>query len=551
MAVFGRRQPHQPIILRPTVIGAAAATPPIGQILQLSKAAQQAALLRVQRRFNPVIKTKGATPPIASPVVFRGQDQSQAAAIRARTPYVFRPTIKTLGPPPPVARQIQVSEIAQASAIFARRPLFLPIEKKIGPAPPVGKVVAPQGQATSREAALFARRPLFRPIFKTAGPSPSVAQIVTPGHQQSSREAASFAHRPLFQPITKTHGQQPPVGLIVSPKGQGDSRESSLYAHRPLFRPTTKTVGQQPPAASPFAVHGLSVSTTNALSFRQPYVFKPAIKRPGSQPSTAQVVVPRGQTVSQAAAIAGRRPFVFKPIIKSPIVLGSPIVATPIGQVVLLSRAAVAAALLSFPRPFRPIIKTKGSPAPVAGPVVVPRGQGTTQAAALRGRRPYVFKPLIRTLIQYQPSVITFIAQQPRLFGRLASQQAAIAGRRQSLFPPVPLIPVPHVRIIGVPLVNRVQDADAVGDKRRLDRFTQIVSQILNSLLLKGRIVRDGIDSWDIVRPGGHTAAVPPTPADDSSSGFTPGSLWVVTGSQAVYVCVDATTGAAVWKLIG
>ena len=44
--------------------------------------------------------------------------------------------------------------------------------------------------------------------------------------------------------------------------------------------------------------------------------------------------------------------------------------------------------------------------------------------------------------------------------------------------------------------------------------------------------------------------ALAPTINDDSSQGFSIGSLWYETGSGAVYICTDATLGAAVWTEI-
>ena len=46
-------------------------------------------------------------------------------------------------------------------------------------------------------------------------------------------------------------------------------------------------------------------------------------------------------------------------------------------------------------------------------------------------------------------------------------------------------------------------------------------------------------------------ASVAPVAADDNGSGYTVGSVWVNTSADRAYVCVDASTAAAVWRQIG
>lgn len=43
-------------------------------------------------------------------------------------------------------------------------------------------------------------------------------------------------------------------------------------------------------------------------------------------------------------------------------------------------------------------------------------------------------------------------------------------------------------------------------------------------------------------------AAVDPTVADDAASGYVIGSVWINTVLKKVFVCVDSTGGAAVWR---
>ena len=42
-----------------------------------------------------------------------------------------------------------------------------------------------------------------------------------------------------------------------------------------------------------------------------------------------------------------------------------------------------------------------------------------------------------------------------------------------------------------------------------------------------------------------------PTVNDDSTQGYTPGSLWVATGTNKPYICVSSTAGNALWQSIG
>lgn len=44
------------------------------------------------------------------------------------------------------------------------------------------------------------------------------------------------------------------------------------------------------------------------------------------------------------------------------------------------------------------------------------------------------------------------------------------------------------------------------------------------------------------------TAVAAPTVNDDTTAGYSIGSIWIDTATDTVYVCADATAGAAVWK---
>lgn len=47
-----------------------------------------------------------------------------------------------------------------------------------------------------------------------------------------------------------------------------------------------------------------------------------------------------------------------------------------------------------------------------------------------------------------------------------------------------------------------------------------------------------------------HDATVAPTVNDDTTDGYTLGSIWVDVTADKAYICLDNTDGAAVWKEI-
>ncbi len=44
------------------------------------------------------------------------------------------------------------------------------------------------------------------------------------------------------------------------------------------------------------------------------------------------------------------------------------------------------------------------------------------------------------------------------------------------------------------------------------------------------------------------TASAAPTIFDDTTKGYEPGSLWIISGTQQAYILVDSMSGSAVWK---
>lgn len=116
---------------------------------------------------------------------------------------------------------------------------------------------------------------------------------------------------------------------------------------------------------------------------------------------------------------------------------------------------------------------------------------------------------------------------------------------------PAHISPTRQVRVVrGRPLLNRVLEADSEGGKRRLDRLSQVVSEVFNSLSTKNRLARSGLADWEIVGAGSNVFDRAPGPIDDEASGFRVGALWVNTITHSVYICLDNTVNAAIWKTV-
>jgi hypothetical protein len=87
---------------------------------------------------------------------------------------------------------------------------------------------------------------------------------------------------------------------------------------------------------------------------------------------------------------------------------------------------------------------------------------------------------------------------------------------------------------------------DPYSDSRTRDH-QDIVSEMLNSLTGGGYIYRDDVRSWKIFAPAVKTANSAPTANDDIDDGNGVGLHWIDQTSNNVYICVDASAGAAVW----
>lgn len=104
-----------------------------------------------------------------------------------------------------------------------------------------------------------------------------------------------------------------------------------------------------------------------------------------------------------------------------------------------------------------------------------------------------------------------------------------------SVFPPAR---VSHIK----PFLNRVPSPDP-----RLRRFSELLSELVNSLMGQGYIQEVATATWRVVG-GGIAKARAPGANDDNSTGVNVGSVWVDTSVGKAYICVNATIGAATWS---
>lgn len=106
-----------------------------------------------------------------------------------------------------------------------------------------------------------------------------------------------------------------------------------------------------------------------------------------------------------------------------------------------------------------------------------------------------------------------------------------------------PEVPESPFEGLFAPIVPRDPDAS-----KRTRAHLQIVSTILNSLIGRGEIVQIEDGLWRLF-PNVATRALRAPDANDDVDDMIPiGRIWIDTGADQFYVCVDNTSGAAVWK---
>lgn len=104
--------------------------------------------------------------------------------------------------------------------------------------------------------------------------------------------------------------------------------------------------------------------------------------------------------------------------------------------------------------------------------------------------------------------------------------------------------------ILGIPMPVKAADVGIF--------FNQPTSAITSPVNDKTYLLQNSVlyvyhgGSWVSLMPplANLTAIVPPAITDDSSEGYGIGSEWVDTAGETIYLCEDATIGAAVWKQI-
>lgn len=72
----------------------------------------------------------------------------------------------------------------------------------------------------------------------------------------------------------------------------------------------------------------------------------------------------------------------------------------------------------------------------------------------------------------------------------------------------------------------------------------------LNRYFTSIRAAIQGLNEDGTVVANNLSASTAPTTGDDSGDGYSIGSLWIDTSGDDGYICLDATSAAAVWKQI-
>jgi hypothetical protein len=200
--------------------------------------------------------------------------------------------------------------------------------------------------------------------------------------------------------------------------------------------------------------------------------------------------------------------------------------------------------------PFPQIIKTLQRYAPAApttpiGRVITPAGAFASQAAANIAHR--LPSRIIIGRLFVEPVRQPPIGRRVVTAGQFAAQAATNYAHRP-LFQPnpnTPVVPRPRRAGLFVPLLPRVPDSE---DRNRAARHTEILSNVWNSLLVRGYIRKDGLEAKIV--GGAYEMPRPPRQEDDASIRAQVGNTWVDTVGLEAYICISNAFGAAVWKKI-
>ncbi len=209
MAVFGRRQPHAPIIKTglPYI-----PQKPVGRVVVVGHSVRTAADRYYRRSFPPIIKRAGGQPSVAKFLIF-GQKTSQLALRPVRRPI-------WISPAPPAA--VAVVALVAKTLIFGQktsqvvadrffRRQFQPTIKRAGGQPAVGNVIQVRAQ------------PAYRPVRRQVwiSPAPPAPVVVLPPIGKTlvfgQRAAQASVWRPRFQTIIVPLTAPQPVPVVAPP----------------------------------------------------------------------------------------------------------------------------------------------------------------------------------------------------------------------------------------------------------------------------------------------------------------------------------------------
>jgi hypothetical protein len=474
VARFGRRQPHAPIILH----GLPTPQPPIGQFRLFGQRTSQHAADRFFRRsFAPIIKRAGGPPIVGRALIF------QAVANKSSRRPRYGITIlvsKILAPPsPPIAQKVIAGQkTSQAAADRYYRRSFPPIIKTPGSPPSVARLLVYQAVAGTAAA----RRPRFGVVIlvsKIVNSLPPIGQTLIAG-QKTGQAAADRFFRRSFPPLIKRGGGPAIVGKLVILNQALRAAWDRFY--RRSFPPIIKEAGG--PAIVGRALVYQAIAN---VSTRRPrygiIILMPRVEAPPVTTPVGRLFIAGQKTSQLAADRAFRRS--FPPMIKRG--GGRP----SVNRLFIYTQASKLAADRAYRRSFQPIFKTRGTPPSVGRLFTVQR------VSQLAARRPW------RRGIWQTPQPLRPQPVVSAPIGRLLTvQKVSQAAARRSMcrvLRIVPTVPIgPPVQVSGLPLLLRVPDVSTPEGIRRLRRFTEILSQIVNSLAAKGKLRQTGPADWDI-----------------------------------------------------
>lgn len=93
---------------------------------------------------------------------------------------------------------------------------------------------------------------------------------------------------------------------------------------------------------------------------------------------------------------------------------------------------------------------------------------------------------------------------------------------------------------------------DSVDGYMSKEQASRLANTLVNSSFAGtalGRLVRTGTGTYAVVKDGYSSSA--PTTGDDSTQGYEQGSLWIDSMQGRLFVCTDASSGAAKWERVG